>query len=360
MNKPEIISAITSAELPPKENNPRNSEGDFALLKNGAILFAYSRYTGTSAEDEAPCDICAMISYDNGNSFQHLPEPLVTAAQHETKNIMSVSFCRLDNGTLCMFYLCKKGLQSAYYLRRATGDETTFGEAELCVDFNKDIYYVINNCRVCKLTDGTLLIPAARHGIVNNRNEYFGTCQIFECDAEAKNWHPVSDVIEMPLPGHSETGLQEPGISILPDGRLYGYFRTDRCFQYESFSEDNGKSWATPIPSPFTAPESPMLIAKNPYSGIYYSVWNPVPIYNGRFKEEKWCHAGRFPFVIAQSKNGIDFSEYSYLEEEPEHGYCYPAIYFLNEKEMLISYCCGGKADGKCLSRTRIKKITLG
>lgn len=362
MNKPEIKKAITSAELPPSKDNPRNSEGDFAVLKDGSILFAYSRYTG-GAEDHDACDIAGMISHDGGDSFQHLPEPLVTAAQHDTKNIMSVSFCRLNDGTLCLFYLCKKGAQSAYYMRRANSDEKSFGEAEICVDFSKEIYYVINNCRVFKMPDGSLIVPAARHKIVGTPpeqyGEYFGTCQLYGCDPDGRSWHTVSDVIEMPFAGHSETGLQEPGLSLLPDGRLYAYFRTDRCFQFESFSADGGRTWTTPVASQFTAPESPMLIAKNPYSGIYYAIWNPVPNYNGRYREEVWCHAGRFPFVMAQSENGVDFSELTYIEEEPDHGYCYPAVLFLSEKEMLISYCCGGKPDGKCLSRTRIKKITL-
>ena len=359
MEKPNIIKSTTVAELPPCENNPRNSEGDFAVLKNGTILFAYSRYTGGSSEDHDPCDIAGMISHDGGNSFEPLPYLLVSAAEHNTQNIMSVSFCRLDNGTLCLFYLCKFGPRSAYYLRQATDDELHFGEAELCIDTNKDIYYVINNCRICKLPDGHLLIPAARHEIKNNSPVYFGSCRIFCGDAEGKNWHPVSDILEMPNPGHSETGLQEPGISVLPDGRLYAYFRTDRAFQFESFSDDEGKTWSTPVPSVFTAPESPMLIARNPYNGIYYSVWNPVPLYNGRINEEVWCHAGRYPFVMAQSENGIDFSEFTVIEDVPEHGYCYPAIHFLSENEMLMSYCCGGAEDGKCLSRTRIKKFIL-
>ena len=42
MNTPEIIRSTTVAEIPPRENNPRNSEGDFAVLKDGSILFAYS------------------------------------------------------------------------------------------------------------------------------------------------------------------------------------------------------------------------------------------------------------------------------------------------------------------------------
>lgn len=363
MNKPEILSAETVCELSPSADNPRNSEGDFALLKDGSILFAYSRYHGGSAEDEAPCDIAGLISHDGGKSFEPLPEFLVTAKQHQTENIMSVSFCRLDDGTLCLFYLAKFGANSVYYMRRALEDETKFGEAEVCIEITDGTYYVINNCRVCKLPDGRLLVPAARHAIIENNGSryptYFGTAQIYGCDKDGRNWHKVSPVIEMPNPGHSETGLQEPGISILPDGRLYGYFRTDRCFQFESFSADEGRTWSVPVPSRFTSPESPLLISRNPYSGIYYAVWNPVPNYEGRIDEEVWCHAGRFPFVMAQSENGIDFSEYIAVEDTPYHGYCYPAIFFLSEKEMLMSYCCGGKDNGKCLSKTRIKKITL-
>jgi len=31
-------------DLPPQAGNPRTSEGDFMLLKDGRILFAYGRY----------------------------------------------------------------------------------------------------------------------------------------------------------------------------------------------------------------------------------------------------------------------------------------------------------------------------
>ncbi len=364
MEKPKIICTETAAEIYRGENNPRNSEGDFAALKNGNILFAYSRYHGDSSEDEAPCDIAGMISHDGGKSFEHMPELLIKAEEHKTENLMSVSLCRLSDGTLCLFYLAKFEPNSVYYMRRVNEEKLTLGEAETCIEFDKDIYYVVNNCRICKLSDGRLLVPAALHAVKCRngacRGEYFGTCRIFGCDADGRNWHPVSEIIKMPNPGHSETGLQEPGVTVLPDGRLYAYFRTDRCFQFEAFSSDEGKTWSTPVPSIFTSPESPMLIIKNPYTGIYYSIWNPVPNYNGRYKEDVWCHAGRFPFAFAQSENGIDFSDFILIADIPGHGYCYPAVYFLSEKEMLISYCCGGKDDGKCLTRTRIKKITLG
>ena len=366
MNQPEILSSEIVVMLPPAEGNPRNSEGDFAVLKDSRILFAYSRYVGVSGHDDAPCNVGALISSDGGRSFEPVPFYLAEAAEHSTLNIMSVSLHRLAGGELCLFYLCKQGPQSEMYLKRCT-DETnlTFGAPELIVPQKKGIYYVVNNCRVCPLPDGTLLLPIARHKIVRRADgtrsgSYFGNCCFYKGDAEARNWRQLSGVVSMYMPAHSRTGLQEPGAAVLPDGSVYGYFRTDRGFQFESFSADGGAHWTRPVPSRFTAPESPMLIRQNPYTGVYYAVWNPIPIYNGRLDSEKrWIHAGRTPLVLAQSENGLDFSRYAVLEDLPDHGYCYPAMLFLSENEMLLSYCCGGAEDGMCLARTCIRRVTL-
>ena len=46
-------------ELKPGPDNPRNSEGAFMPLKDGRILFAYSRYYGNSSHDHATADIAA-------------------------------------------------------------------------------------------------------------------------------------------------------------------------------------------------------------------------------------------------------------------------------------------------------------
>ncbi len=365
MDKIKIKDFTISAELPRGENNPRNSEGDFALLRDGSILFAYSKYTGDDADDDAACNIAGMISTDGGKTFEHLPYLLATAESHKTKNIMSVSLCRIPDGTLCLFYLAKYDPRSVVFLRRATEDEKHFGEAELCVPLKRGIYYVMNNSRVCVTNSGRILLPLACHKIVTGKDkirtpEYFGKTAVFSGDEHAQNFEELPNIISMPYPGHSNTGLQEPGIEVLPDGRLYGYFRTDRMFQYESFSSDEGRTWTKPVQSRFTSPDSPMLIRRNPHSNICYAVWNPIPNYNGRINpNSKWVNAGRTPLVMAQSDDGINFSEFIVLEDEPTHGYCYPALYFLNEKEILLSYCCGGEEDGMCLTRTRIRKITL-
>ena len=43
-------------ELKPGPDNPRNSEGAFISLKDGRIMYIYSRYYGKSSSDHATAD----------------------------------------------------------------------------------------------------------------------------------------------------------------------------------------------------------------------------------------------------------------------------------------------------------------
>lgn len=365
MLEPRIRLSEAVHLLPPQKNNARNSEGDFARLKDGRILFAYSRYNTDASDDDAKCDIAGLYSDDNGRTFTKEPVIIVPASAHQTLNLMSVSLLRLQNGQLALFYLCKHDPFSAYYMRLANEDENVFGEPVKCLPFGEQSYNVVNNARVVQLTNGRILIPSARHNMTTDKNgnpepDYFAHCRVYASDDDGKSWKDLSGRISLPNPGYSETGLQEPGLIELPDGRIRQYFRTDRMFQFESVSEDSGETWSTPIPSRFTSPESPMLIRRNPYSGQYFAFWNPIPLYNGRIDPNaKWVHAGRNPFVMAVSDNGLDFSAFTVIENEEEHGYCYPSVFFLSEKEMLLSYCSGGPEDDMCLAKTTIRRIVI-
>ncbi len=365
MNKPVLKHSQPVRLLPPKHGNARNSEGDFARLKDDRILFVFSRYCTDDSDDDARCDIAALYSDDNGQTFPGEPEILVPASAHDTLNLMSPSLLRLQSGRLALFYLCKIDPYSEYYMRLANEDESAFGEPVKCLPFGEQSYNVVNNARIVQLRDGRILIPTARHNMTTDENgnpepDYFAHCRVFGSDDNGETWQDLSGLIRLPDPGYSETGLQEPGLVELPDGRIYQYFRTDRMFQFESFSSDCGETWTKPIASRFTAPESPMLISRNPCSGQYFAFWNPIPLYNGRIAPDaKWVDAGRNPFVMAVSDNGLDFSPFTVIEDDPTHGYCYPAVFFLNEKEMLLSYCSGGPEDDMCLAKTTIRKIVI-
>lgn len=351
-------------DIRPSKNNPRNSEGDFILLKDGRLLFVYCRFDG-NAHDNAPCDIAGVISEDGGETFSE-PFIVARAEEHGVKNIMSVSLMRMGNGDLGLFYLVKHNTTgaSSFVLRRSCDEGKTFSEPVQCLPDKFLGYYVVNNSRILKTSTGRIIVPAAFHRFGINENghmvgDYYGMGCFFSSDDDGYTFKELCPPLTIGIT--SNTGLQEPGLIELPGGTLYAYFRTDKMFQYESYSVNGGISWSAPSASKFTSPDSPMKIAQNPYNGKYYAVWNPIPKYNGRITDtkEQHIHAGRNPLYIAESDNGIDFSEPVALETDPKRGFCYPAIFFKSSDEMLISYCSGGEEDDSCLSRTSIRKIKI-
>ena len=354
-----IVSDDVVCELKTGENNPRNSEGDFAVLPDGRILFAYSRYRSGAGYDDDPCDIAGMISADGGRTFTALPELLASASEHNTLNIMSVSLEVLKDGTVCLFYLVKNNdgsLESSYVMRKSDPDSLSFGApVDVIPNIPRD-YYVVNNCRTQMLADGRIIVAAARHPIYETNGvkqlSYVAQDVLYISDKNITGFSKCSGFIALDN-ANSRTGLQEPGIQILPDGTYRLYARTDLGYQYESYSPD-GVNWTAPAASGFESPTSPMIIERNPYSGIYYAIWNPYARIPGTETV-----SGRTPLVIAQSRDGIHFTDFTMLEGDPESGFCYPAICFLSENEMLVSYCFGQINTAKQLSETRIRRLTV-
>ena len=354
-------------ELPPKENNARNSEGDFFRFPDGRIMFAYCRFTGNNWDDNMHSDICAVYS-DDGEHFD--TENIVTLVRPERlggHNAMCVTLRPCEKGVRLYFLIKKERdsenvpLRSEYsYIDSSDGVDFS-GEAVLCLPKIKESYYVVNNNRVETLSSGRIIIPVAEHRATLNDGRYSygaGIDMFIYSDDGGKTFNDDVQELSLPVEG-DKAGLQEPGVIELPDGRLYGYFRTDMGYQYESFSCDNGKTWSDPVPSQFESPLSPMRIAKNPYSGKYYAIRNPYrerpesPEYP-RFRNT-W---GRTPLAISESCDGIHFGDFELIESDLHYGYCYPAIYFLSENEALVSYCSGG-VDIAPLQRTTVSKISF-
>lgn len=341
------------------EKNPRSSEGDFVRLPNGRILFAYSRFHGGS-HDHSPSDIAGLFSDDNGKSFTP-PQTLITAGEHHTENIMSVSLVTLKNGDAGIFYLVKQPDGTTDYVMRRTKDGFTFSEAKSCIpETSSQSYYVINNGRILRASTGRLIIPAALHRNSDyNLTRFDGRALVvfFYSDDDGDTWHEAPGMIFPPHAARTQTGLQEPGIIELPSGALYAYARTDLYCQYESISVDSLNSWSPAQPSPFSSPASPLSIRQNPFTGEYFAVWNPIPNYFGR--EIAPRTAGRTPLAMARSQNGHDFSALFVLESDPTKGFCYPSLFFPDANTLLLSYCFGGEEDDGFLNCLKIVRISI-
>ena len=94
----------TVHEICPTLDNPRKTEGAFALLNDGRIMFAFSNFVKGS-HDDAEAEITAVYSSDDGESWSE--ERTLLKKRPIDTNLMSVSFLRLNDGALGMFYLCK-------------------------------------------------------------------------------------------------------------------------------------------------------------------------------------------------------------------------------------------------------------
>lgn len=345
----------------PDEKYTRHSEGDFLRLKDGRLLFVYCRFQN-NYHDDAYCELVSCVSEDEGETWSE-PQTLLSPAMYGTDNIMSVSLMRMANGDLGLFYLIKVNpINNRIILSRSNDEGKTFYSHIDCADPNRPYYYVVNNSRIERTRSGRLIIPTAVHpGTLGPNGKYHveSRCSavFFLSDDDGVTWRESKDMV-YPSFTETRTGLQEPGVFETNAGGLHAYFRTDKFAQYESFSVDGGERWSVPQPSRFSAPASPLEVARNPKDGTLYGVWNPMPLYNGRGKHPSgW---GRTPLVCAVSRDdGTTWSDPVVLADDPTHGYCYPALFFTEDDCMLTAYCSGGPEEGICLAQLTIHKIPL-
>ena len=349
--------------LLPTAGNPRNSEGDFARLPDGSLMFAFSRFYGESWHDHAESHICAVYAPDGEHFDTDHVCTLLTPDRFGGDNMMCVTLRPAPDGGVRLYCLVKFGtkdegpVRSAYYWIDSPDGKDFSGEPHLCFPMDGLGYHVVNNCRVETLRSGRIIIPAAAHAYRNEGGCLVDTdlavSRFLYSDDGGRTFFENVQTLRFPDDAN-ENGLQEPGVVELPDGRLYGYFRTDADCQYESCSADGGITWSAPKPSAFESAISPMKIARNPYSGKYYAIRNPYrERENDPMEESTW---GRTPLAISESEDGVHFGAFALIESDARYGYCYPAIFFLSATKALVAYCSGGEGLVP-LQSTTVKKI---
>lgn len=348
-------------DLGPSKGNPRNSEGAFLDLKDGRLLFVYSKFTGEAWRDDAVASIAARYSDDGGDTWSDdhiIAEP----EEYGALNIMSVSLLRMSNGDIGLFYVIRYGWHDArLHLRRSSDEGKTWSEPVCCIP--SPGYYVTNNDRVVRLSNNRLIIPAALHKMRGESTTDWksfdrrGIVHFFLSDDDGATWREAKQFCAIPVPG-SASGLQEPGVIELRNGVLWAWSRTDMGRQYEMFSTDMGETWSLPVPSQFTSPNSSLSMKRFPHNGHLLAVWNPIPNYQTRrLEKHSW---GRTPLVgaISADEGNTWESFFTVQSEEDRGGYCYTAIHFTRDA-VLLAYCAGEPEDDSCLARLRMKKIML-
>lgn len=317
VSAPEDVLKLTSGE-----NNPRNSEGDFITLKDGRILYIYSHYTGTSTSDHASAFLAGRYSSDNGKTWT--TDDVKIVDQEGKMNVMSVSLLRMQNGNIALFYLRKNSTFDCIPMMRVSEDEAkTWSEPRPCIT-DREGYFVLNNNRVIQLKNGRLMFAVALHqspgDTVFARQ---GRLWSYYSDDNGTTWTASTEV-----PNPEEIITQEPGLVELDNGQILMYSRTMSNLQYFSYSEDKGETWSAVEPGNLKSPCSPASIARIPSTGDLLVVWND----NGADQK-------RTPLNIAISQDeGKTWINNKILENDPEGSYCYTAIHFMENDDVLLGY----------------------
>jgi Neuraminidase (sialidase) len=344
-------------DLPPGPNNPRNSEGAFMPLRDGRVMFAYSRYYGTSGDDHATADIAVRYSSDKGATWTDKDEIIVK--NHGGMNVMSVSLLRLQSGEIALFYLLKNSTKDCRpVLRRSFDEGRTWSEPTLCIT-DEVGYFVLNNDRVIQLKDGRLLFAVSRHGFdANDRFDNMGVVMTYSSDDNGKTWRRGKSVLSVVAPSGKKYAAQEPGVVELKDGSVLLWIRTNADSQFMCRSTDRGETFSAPQPSWLKSPLSPATIKRLP-TGDLLAVWNDHesrPAMRTHHPDRHtWANGWRSPLAAAlSSDDGLTWHGAKMIEDDPEGWFCYIAIQPLDDGTVLLGYCAYSD-----LGHTRLVKVPV-
>jgi Neuraminidase (sialidase) len=336
---PKLDGAAVKQFLPARAGNPRNTEGSFLALRDGRLLFAYSKFTG-GGNDGDTATIAGRYSNDRGETWSK--EDVTLVANEGAMNVMSASLLRLRDGRIAMFYLKKNSVSDCHpFLRYSSDEAKSWSEPVACV--REEGYYVLNNDRVIQLRSGRLLMPVALHPTVNGKLGSKGIAMAYLSDDAGKTWRRSETMLHDTR--EDRAGFQEPGVVELKNGDVLMFIRTTLGSQYFSYSKDGGNTWSDAQPSSLKSPLSPASMKRIPSTGDLLAVWNDHSGAPEEFKATLKNGGKRTPLTVAISKDdGNTWVNTRNLLDDPGGWYCYTAIYFVN-RDVLLAFASSGAGE---------------
>ena len=337
--------------LAPANNHARNSEGDFIRLKDGRILFVYSRFTDGNGDDSHSF-LAGRVSPDDGATWSDQDQMVLPANTDGVPTVSSVSLLRLKDGRLSMFYLTRKTDTDRQFVMRTSQDEgKTWSNATVCTPGPG--YVVVTNSRVVRLKSGRIMFPAARHELPEQlKGDHRGIATCYYSDDEGNTWRECQTPLQATANSHS--GFQYPAIAELRNGRLIMLMAMHLRPLSRSYSSDGGQTWSPPTATDLATPVSPPAIRRIPSTGDLLLIWNDHTNAIPSLKN------ARTPLTAAISQDeGQTWTHRKMLYSDRDGSYQFTAIEFVHDR-VLLGLCAANKAHGNAaLARTVICTFDL-
>lgn len=293
--------------------------GSTAVKANdGSIIFMYSGPKGKVFKK----------SLDSGRTF--VDEWFVNIGETTANS----NLVRLKDNRLMMTLKKKPLNEDAYKIGGAdftvvfSSDEGKTWSGEKKVNKNSGCYYLMND-RLLRLKSGRILIPLCyvpKKFASKNHFETAGYSGCYYSDDEGQNW---TEGIWMKAE-NADGMLAEPMVIETENSKVIMYMRTTKGYLYYGISADGGESFNVEQPTELRSPNAPFTVKKDIHSGKFFAVWDnafPSVIHQ----------SPRSPICLAVSDDGLKWDFIMELDNNPEHNYGYPAIYFTKD-EIIITY----------------------
>ena len=190
--------------------------------------------------------------------------------------------------------------------------------------------YISDVLSITQISTGRVIYP---FGFLSSEKGRFKVSVLYS-DDEARTWKRSPHVLEVGGNGF-ESGASEPSVVELSDRRLWMLIRAQSGFLWQSFSDDQGRTWEEARPSRLPSSNAPGT-ALRLSSGRVVVVWN---------NHVDSAYA-RQSLVIASTEDGRTFSGFREIDhtnfagnpEEPVPHVTYPFLAEAPDGDVLVSY----------------------
>ena len=313
-------------------DNPRNSDSSMVRCADGSLLLAYQRFDGSElrSNDEAPCTISTLRSYDEGKSWV---EPNVISNDKDCINVYAPNLFLKKDGKVGFIYhknICfweGKTTQTTLMIKESEDNGKTFGEPRIIFDSLN--YASSGSGAIIRTSTGRLVLPLMKFSGGRCTVTEHIIAEVLYSDDDGNTWSFSRNGMDVPMRGALETYVAEAA-----DGTLVAVIRTQLGSMFIARSSDMGETWSKPQTSGLIAPESSPYITRVPNSEAMIVVWN-----NAEF-DMHFNHSGkRNPLTIAITyDNGKTFSDFFNVEDDPRGVFSNTTAFWLNDSEFFLTY----------------------
>lgn len=314
-------------KIPRGAFGPRGMMGDFVVLKDGAILMAYTQ----------DGQIKGMKSTDQGRTWA---EPFVLVAKPQPPaqgNIAHPSFLRLPNGDILMSYIYNTYPTTPYYgqnyYRRSSDEGQTWTDQYLMTP--QAGYCIIHNDRLHILSTGRILAIAEYKAHMPSTEDHAGYVGMsFFSDDQGYSWQPSTNTVDM-----YPVEVQEGDVVELKDGRVMMFARSYSGHPVKAFSSDCGATWSKgELMEELNMPNAAMpSVRRIPKTGDLLFVWVSEA---AAAKDHPNCPRRCALTTAISSDDGKTFLHQRNIARDPEDDFGYQCIKFLDNHNVLIGYHC--------------------